>query len=158
MIPARLRNKDYLGAAILILMGSAVAFAGRGYRIGSLTAMGAGYIPTVIGAFMVAVGLLIGLTASPAPEAARVAPQGHGPGAFEMRSWAYILAGIGSFVLLGKFGGFVPASFACVFVSALGDRQNSLRDAFLLAVVIVAAGYLIFHWGLKLQFDAFGWG
>jgi hypothetical protein len=158
MIPARLRSKDCLGAAILILMGFAVAFAGHGYRIGTLTAMGAGYIPTVIGVLMVAVGLLIGLTASPASEAARVVPHGHGPSAFELRSWSFILASIAAFVVLGTYGGFVPASFACVFISALGDRQNSLRDAFLLACLIVAAGYLIFHWGLKLQFDTFSWG
>ena len=39
-----------------------------------------------------------------------------------------------------------------------GDRQNSLRDAFLLACLLVTAGYFIFHWGLNLQFDAFKWG
>lgn len=158
MIPPRLRSKDYLGAVLMISMGSAVAFAGFGYRIGTLTAMGAGYFPTVLGILMVLVGLLIGLTAAPALETGRVVAHGHGSSAFEPRAWGFILAGIAAFVLLGTYGGFVVASFACVFISALGDRQNSVRDAFALACLIVAAGYLIFHWGLGLQFEAFRWG
>ena len=158
MIPVRFRSKDYLGASLMVLMGSAVALAGRGYRIGTLTAMGAGFIPTVLGILMVAVGVLIGLTAAPRSETRSVVSPGHGPGAFELRSWASILGGVAAFVVLGTYGGFVPASFACVFICAMGDRQNSVRDAFLLACLIVAAGYLIFHWGLNLQFDAFKWG
>jgi hypothetical protein len=158
MIPPRLQSKDYLGAALLILMGCAVAFIGRSYRMGSLTDMGAGFIPTALGILMAAVGLLIGLTARPALGTTLIVPHGQEPRAFELRAWGFILAGIAAFVLLGTFGGFVPASFACVFICALGDRQNSLRDTFLLACLLVAAGYLIFHWGLNLQFDAFKWG
>ena len=57
-----------------------------------------------------------------------------------------------SFVLFGHYGGLAPATFASVFISAFGDRQNSVRDAALLSLLMVVAGYLIFSLGLHLQF------
>ena len=158
MIPPRFRSKDHAGAALLILMGIAVASAGRSYRVGTLTLMGAGYIPTVLGVLLVAVGVLLGLTANRAAQPTLAVSLGHSPAAIDVRSWGFILGGIAAFVLLGEYGGFVPATFACVFISSLGDRQNSLRDALLLASVLVIAGYLIFCWGLKLQLEPFKWG
>lgn len=159
MIFARLRNKDHMGAALLILLGSAVAFVAPSYHVGALTSMGAGYIPLVLGALMIIVGLLIGVTANP-----RLNPKGpaaglgHASAGFEMRAWMFILGGIAAFVLFGTYGGLVPATFACVFISALGDRQNSLRDAFKLACLMVVASYAIFSLGLKLQMAPFSWG
>jgi hypothetical protein len=152
------RNKDYLSALLLVLAGVAAIVAGRSYKVGSLTEMGAGFLPTLIGLLLVVVGLLIAATSSP-----MLAHRSGGTGTpdtlpFDLRAWGFITAGVASFVLLGTYGGFVPASFACVFISALADRQNSLKDAAILAVVIAAAGYLIFHVGLRLQFDAFTWG
>jgi len=38
----------------------------------------------------------------------------------EWRAWLCILAGPILFIILGSLGGLLPATFACVFVSALG--------------------------------------
>lgn len=48
---------------------------------------------------------------------------------------------------LGTYGGFAPAFVSCVFVSAVGDCQKSVRDAGLFSCLMVAAGDLILHWG-----------
>jgi hypothetical protein len=152
------RGKDYVSAVLLVLAGAAATVAGRSYKVGSLTEMGAGFLPTLIGLSLIVVGLLIAATSSPvlAHEPSRTVTPEASP--FDLRGWGFIVGGLASFVLLGTYGGFVPASFACVFISALADRQNSIKDAAILAVVIAAAGYLIFHVGLRLQFDAFTWG
>ena len=63
-----------------------------------------------------------------------------------------------SFVVIGVYGGLVPASFALVFVSALGDRRNTLKQAFLLAVGMVVIAIVIFRWALQLQLPLFTWG
>ena len=55
-------------------------------------------------------------------------------------------------------GGLVPATFALVFISALGDRTHTLRSALLLSVFVTAIGIVIFSWGLELQFPMFSWG
>ena len=41
-----------------------------------------------------------------------------------------------TFILLGKYGGLVPATFALVFISAMGDRQHTPRSAALLEMCI----------------------
>jgi hypothetical protein len=152
------RAKDYVSAILLVLIGTATFIAALSYKIGSLREMGAGFVPTVIGILLVAVGLLIGVTSSPLVTLKQTETSASEASPFEFRAWGFIIAGVASFVILGTYGGFVPASFACVLLSAFADRQNSIRDAALLATVIVAAGYAIFHVGLRLQFDAFAWG
>jgi putative tricarboxylic transport membrane protein len=158
----RLRpSKDNVGAVLLIALGTAVALAGRGYHVGSLTRMGSGYMPLVLGVLLVAVGILIAATARLASgtRAASVPGAGHHGGrAFEPRAWICILGAIAAFVIVGTYGGMVPATFACTFIAALGDRTNRLRDAAALALAMVVAGWLIFIWGLHFQMPAFTWG
>lgn len=154
-------SKDHLGGALLILLGAAVAFTGRGYHVGSLTRMGPGYMPVVLGVLLMVVGVLIAVTASLAAGTAAgpVRRAGsHAGRAFEWRAWGCILGAIAGFVVLGTHGGLVPATFACTFIAALGDRSNRLRDALWLALAMVAAGWVIFIWALSLQMPAFAWG
>ncbi len=61
-------------------------------------------------------------------------------------------------IVIGKWGGLVPATFAMILVAALGDRKNSVRSAFFLALGVTAAAVAIFHYGLQLQFPLFTWG
>jgi len=143
-------NRDRLGALLLILIGSGVVVQGTGYRMGTLTHMGAGFMPVVYGTLMTCIGIVLGVTAQRGPDAVRRKA--------EWRGWFCIVGGVAAFVVLGHWGGLAPATFAAVFISALGDRHNSLRDAALLALLMVVAGTLIFNVGLHLQLPLFGWG
>ena len=75
----------------------------------------------------------------------------------EWRGWGCILAGVVAFVVFGQYGGLVPASFASVFIAALGDRNNTWKNAAMVAAVMVAFGVLVFHFGLSLQLPLFRW-
>jgi hypothetical protein len=143
-------NKDRTGACLLILLGTAVVMQGISYRMGDLTHMGPGFLPVVYGTLIGSVGVVLGLTARRGPDEKRLTP--------EWRGWACILAGVGSFVLLGHYGGLAPATFASVFISALGDRENTVREAALLAAAMVVTAGLIFTLGLHLQLPFFQWG
>ncbi|HJV60480.1 MAG TPA: tripartite tricarboxylate transporter TctB family protein [Albitalea sp.] len=143
-------NKDRTGAALLILLGVGVAVRGSSYRVGDLTHMGAGFMPVVYGVLLAAIGVVLGLTARDEPDAKGASAQ--------WRGWLCIIGGVFAFVVFGHWGGLVPATFASVFIAALGDRQNTVRDAALLALAMVAAGYLIFSVGLHLQLAPFTWG
>ncbi len=143
-------NKDRIGAALILALGIAVTVQGSSYRVGELTRMGAGYMPVVYGVLLTAVGLLMALTAKREPDEA-------GPPS-EWRGWLCIVGGVCAFVLLGRHGGLAPATFSAVFVSAMGDRSNSPRDAALLGLLMVAAAYFIFVLGLRMQFPLFAWG
>jgi hypothetical protein len=156
---------DLIGAVLMIALGIVVVFYGVGYRMGSLTNMGAGYVPVVLGTLLIFMGLLIGVTgyasrhrvaaASALAEVGKIpAAPGEG-GVIQWRGWGCILGGVAAFVLAGEHLGLVTAIFLCVFISALGDRNNSLRDCALLALGITIAGVLIFSVGLKLTFPLF---
>jgi hypothetical protein len=120
--------------------------------MGELTRMGAGFMPVVYGALLALVGVAIGVTA----EKGDFGDDKTHP--TEWRGWLCILGGVLAFVLIGVYGGLAPATFAAVFISAMGDRGNTVRDAALLALGLVIAGTLIFSYGLNLQLPLFAWG
>jgi hypothetical protein len=153
-----LLSRDRIGAALMILIGLAAVGAGLSYRVGSLTRMGAGYFPVVLGTLLAAIGAMLWLggrarTPGGTAPVAAVAPA---PG-WEWRAWLSIAGGVAAFVALGGHGGLIPATFAAVFIAALGDRNNSVRDAALLALAMVAAAAVIFGWALQLQLPLLGW-
>ena len=154
-------TKDRLGGALLLATGAATVVAGAGYGLGTLREMGSGFYPVVLGVLLVLIGLVLLATAARAPDAhlaAAPAETAHlsGP-VVQWRGWLCILGGALAFVVLGQHGGLVPASFVSVFVAALGDRDNSVRDAALLALALTLLGVVVFHFGLHLLLPLFQW-
>jgi hypothetical protein len=163
------------GGLLMIAFGSASIEAGIRYKPGTLRQMGSGFFPLMLGAALVLIGLLIMLAK---PKAGILAPQNaseppeidaHGDragqttspsevGSFDARSWLCIIAGLLAFVWVGKYGGLLPATFLIVFLSALGDRSNTLKSALVLSGIMCAIAVGVFWWALKMQFPLFGWG
>jgi hypothetical protein len=158
-MPIKSVTKDHLGALICILLGAGTLGLGWTYGIGTLTQMGPGFVPVGIGALLVLVGVVIALTASrPAGERFIDAQRGKSGEGLEWRGWVCIVGALVAFVVLGRWGGLVPASLVTVFVAALGDRKNTVRSAGVLALVMTAFAVLVFHYLLGLQLPMFGWG
>lgn len=150
---------DYYGGALMCLIGLGAAYGGLSYNFGSLTRMGPGFFPTCLGVILVLLGLSIASTASrPDVHAALREDIIHENIKPEWRGWFCILASVVAFVILGKWGGLVPASFAVTFISALGDRANTWKSALVLAFGITLVSVVIFWWLLQLQFPLFAWG
>ena len=154
-------TKDRLGGALLVATGAAAVVAGAGYGMGSLREMGSGFYPVALGVLLALIGLVLFATASRGPDAhlaTAPAENAHlaGP-VVQWRGWLCILGGALSFVVLGQHGGLVPASFVSVFVAALGDRGNGVRDAALLAALMTLLGVIVFHYGLHLLLPLFQW-
>jgi hypothetical protein len=152
MKPLRQFNKDRVSAALLVIMGVGIVLQGLTYRMGTLTRMGAGFIPVVLGVLLALVGIAIGITAEKGDfGTAETVPT-------EWRGWLCILGGVVAFVIFGTYGGLVPATFIAVFIAAMGDKGNSVRHALMLAVGLSIAAVAIFAYGLQLQFPIFSWG
>ena len=155
--PARTIKKDYYAGALMVLIGVAAAWVGSGYHVGELARMGPGFFPLAIGVLLAIVGVLIALNAD--DETAETAPGLHGAHALpDVRGALCLVGGMAAFWLFGHYGGLLPATFAITFVSALGDRQNTLAQAAALALAMVAVAALVFHWGLQLQLPLLRWG
>lgn len=146
-------NKDYYCGALLLLIGLGAIAAGMSYRLGTLREMGPGFFPTSLGAILALIGaILIGSAKGSVPEGEDV----HLPP--EWRGWICIVSSIAAFIVLGVYGGLLPASFAVVFIAALGDRQNTVKQAVALALVMSAISVGVFWWALSIQFPLFRWG
>jgi hypothetical protein len=147
------RSRDYAGGMLMTAIGLAAAFQGSSYQLGTLERMGPGFFPTALGVILAITGLAIAVTArftQYAGELEVLAP--------EWRGWACIVGALVAFVVFGKYGGLLPATFAIVFISALGDRQNTFMGSVLLALGSVVVAVVVFWWALQMQFPLFQWG
>jgi len=147
------RTRDYLGGILMIALGLAAALRGSSYHMGTLSRMGPGFFPVALGVILALAGLAIAIGArfTRYEGEAQVLPP-------EWRGWFCICASIVAFVVLGKYGGLLPATFAIVFIAALGDRDNTLASAALLALACATVCVVVFWWALQIQFPLFQWG
>jgi Tripartite tricarboxylate transporter TctB family len=144
-------RRDYYAGALMMLVGGGAAYVASHYRMGSLTQMGPGYFPTVLGIVLAIIGIIIAGSAAYAPATAEApAPRP------DWRGWFCIAAAALLFIGLARFVGLVAATFVCVFVAALGDRENGLKESALLAAGITVFGVLLFSFVLHVQIPIFG--
>lgn len=154
MFRALLKKRDFYAGGVTILFGVAVALDSTTYSLGNLTHVGPGMFPLMLGITLIVIGFLISTTALIAPlrEDERIMPERR-----EWRGWGCILTGPILFIIMGDFFGLVPATFFCVFVSALGDRTATLKGSAILAAGVTVFGVLLFSYLLKVPFPLFQW-
>lgn len=172
-IPITALNKDYYAGGLMTAIGLGVIYRGIDYQVGSLTQMGPGFFPVALGVVLTLTGAAIALGAlrtarlrtrrtagsdARGLHAATGNPDAPTNASLDLRGPVCIALGIVAFVVFGQYGGLLPATFAVVFISALGDRQNSLFAALLLALVMVAIAFVVFWWALQVQLPLFQWG
>ena len=112
--------------------------------VGTLTAMGPGFMPLVYGLVLSGLAGLIALRPDPhdATEAA-------GP-SLDLRGAGCILGAAVAFIVVGRTAGLAPAAFVSVLVAALGDRTTRLSTAIGLAATITVFGCLLFGTVLRI--------
>lgn len=146
------RQREYYAGALMTVIGVLAGYVATTYDIGSLRDMGPGFFPLVLSVLITGLGVAIAATAGRTARArahSATAP-GHLVGA-DLRGWAAIFAAVIAFIALGYFAGMAPATFACVFIAALGDRQNTWKSAGLLALGLTAFAVVALAWGLHVQ-------
>jgi hypothetical protein len=148
-------NRDYYGGGLMLLFGLGAIWEGMSYRIGTLVRMGPGFFPVALGVILALTGVAIMIGAAAAAAVPGEKEENLRP---EWRGWICISLSIVAFVVLGKYGGLIPATFAVVFISAMGDRQNTIKSALLLSTVMCGVCVLVFWYALQVQFPLFQWG
>lgn len=156
MLHAIQQHRERYAGVLTALIGLGAIAESATYGLGTLAAIGPGAFPLAMGVILVACGIGIGLseaTAADAHDHDRVDLSRP-----EWRGWACIIGGMLAFLLLARTAGLFPATFACVFLAAMGDRTSTLRGACLLAALIAAFGCALFYYGLHIQLPPFAWG
>jgi Tripartite tricarboxylate transporter TctB family len=142
-------KRDYYAGALMLLLGVGAAVTGTGYKFGTLARMGPGFMPVVLGVVLAFLGLLIAGTALAPSEDDDKKFLPNNPQWF---GWLCIIGGPIAFIILGQFGGMIPAVFACVFVCALGDKTATYKSSLVLAAGITVFGVVLFHYLLNIPF------
>lgn len=147
-------RRDYYAGGLIVLFGLVVALKGPTYKLGTLMHMGPGFMPTVLGVVLIFLGIAIAGVAAMSSE-----PDEEGilPDQPQWWGWTCILAGPLMFILAGRYFGLAPAIFACVFVSALGDREATLKSSVGLAIVITIFGVGLFSYLLQVPMPVLAW-
>ena len=146
-------KRDFHAGGLMTLLGAGVTYDSASfYDVGTLSHMGPGMFPLMLGVILTFIGVLILGNALVTP----LGPDEHFlPQQKEWRGWFCILAGPILFIVFGAFFGMAPAIFMCVFVSALGDRTSTAKSSAILALGITFFGCLLFSYMLKLPFPLF---
>jgi len=142
------QKRDYYAGGLMSLIGVGVILEARHYNLGTLFHMGPGFFPIILGVTLTLIGIAIAAAAAAAPSEEDDILHLPNP---QWRAWFCIIAGPVLFIPLGTYGGLIPATFACVFVSALGDIDSSVLGAFLLAAGITVFGVLLFSYLLQVS-------
>jgi putative tricarboxylic transport membrane protein len=142
-------KRDYYAGGLMLLLGVGAAVTGSGYKVGSLAKMGPGFMPVLLGVVLAFLGILIAGTALGSPQADDNKFLPDNP---QWLGWLCILGGPVLFIILGQYGGMIPAVFACVFVSALGDKTATYKSSAILAAGVTVFGVLLFHYLLSIPF------
>lgn len=153
----RKNRNDVMGGGLMVLIGGIAMLEGSSYSIGSLARMGPGFFPVALGAVMLLLGILIAVTAADAgaPDPDSADGQDTAP---QWRGWGCVAGGMVAFIALGGWFGLMPATFALVFISAMGDSEQTIAKALLLALGVTLVGAFIFTNLLHLQFPLIRWG
>ncbi len=148
-------RRDFYAGLFLMLIGLVVAVQAASYAVGDLFHMGPGFMPLALGIVLGGLGALIAATANLPKD---FGLDGSVVGRPDWIGCLCIIAGPVLFIVLGTYGGLVPAIFGCVFVSALGDRTTGWRGAALLAGGTTVFGVVLFGYLLGVPFPVLRWG
>lgn len=146
------RTRRLLSGGLVTLTGLAVTLEAMTFGMGTMARTGPGFFPTVLGVVLTSVGVLITVVPDRAED--------HDTAAFgrpDWRGWSCIILGIAAFAILGEMVGLGPATFACVFISAFGDREATVKGSLILGVAATVVAAVVFSWLLKFQLPFVIW-
>jgi hypothetical protein len=146
------RTKECIGGGLMVVLGAGAIVLGVTYHVGTLREMGPGFFPVLLGVLLVLTGLaiiVVGFLSANANALKTI----H----FDARVWTLIVASLIAFVVLGTHGGLLAAAFAVTFISALADRDNTIKSAAILAVAICVVAAVVFSWALQMQMPLYTW-
>ncbi len=139
------RAKDFYAGLIFIFFGVLALWEGRHYGMGTASRMGPGYLPNVLGAILILLGLII------SGRSLWLGSETIKPGAFHPLVLVTLAAL--AFTFLIQPLGLVLATLALVGISSIGSGEFRLRETVLLYLVlaVLAAGLFVYLLKIPLR-------
>jgi hypothetical protein len=147
------RKRDFYAGGLMVLLGLGVALKGTTYRAGTLMHMGPGFLPTALGIVLVLIGIAIAAVAlSDHEEDQSILPEHP-----QWWAWLCILMSPVFFIFFGRYFGMAPATFMCVLIAALGDKDSTWRSSIILSAIVTVFGVGLFSYFLQVPMPIFTW-
>jgi hypothetical protein len=137
-------SKDFYSGLIFILFGLFVVVVARSYPMGTALRMGPGYFPTLLGAILALLGLVI------AVRGLWISGEVLKRGAF--RPLLLVLGAVLAFAFLIESLGLVLATLVLVVTSSLAGEEFRLHEVAVLCLALTALAVGLFVYGLGLPF------
>lgn len=148
-MPKFVRNpSNFLAGLLFAGIGLAFVYFARGYHLGSASAMGPAYFPTVLGGLLAAVGGVLAL-GSLAGLQARLE-------SFSWRPLAVVVMSLVAFGFLVRGAGLIPGVVVLAVASLAASIHFRPATALLLGLGLAVFSWAVFSWGLGLPLPAFG--
>ena len=142
--------RDLYGGVLLLLLGLGAVAEGLTHKVGNLFHMGTGYFPIILGVALSCIGAAIAIgTLLKGGGSTEMEPGEH----FylpDVRGFCAIVGGMLAFLALATWVGFAPATFALVFISAMGDRTSTVKAALVLAAIMTCVLIGLFWYALQI--------
>lgn len=138
--------KRAASGVFLVAVGAFFLVHSFGYTMGTLSRMGPGYFPALMGGVLIVLGLVIG-----AHDVVRDADRA----AVDARAFFFVCLSILAFAAGLAWFGAVPAILAAVMVSALARRRPDLLSALIAGAVVSLFSWLVFIVVLGLPMRTF---
>ena len=137
-------QRDFWAGVMFASFGVATVVIARNYTMGTAARMGPGYFPTLLGALLAGLGILIVVRA--------ILRRSEVDGIAEMslRPLLVILASVVGFGLLLHPLGLVAASFVAMMIAAAASHEFRWHEAAINAAVVTAMNWGVFIFGLRL--------
>lgn len=141
--------RDMIGGLLLICIGGfAIIYSLASLRIGSISRMGPGMIPMLLGIILASLGLAISL---PAFFRSGEMPK------IETRSLFAVIVAMLAFALLLRPFGIVPAVIALTVIASQADAKLSPLGLAITAICLTATAVLVFKVGLGIPLALVSW-
>jgi len=154
-LKVRFRKKEVAATALMCLLGLAVVLQVSASSVARISGLGAGVLPVLAGAALMAVGILWLFESRLSPDEDEDTDIGNS----KWRGVSGLASGLFAFLVLSKYGGVLVATFAFIYISVLGDSRHSWRTASALASGLTLAAGLLLAWSpLGLNVPMVRWG
>ena len=141
--------RDVVAGFALTLSGLASAlYAMSSYSMGTITRMGPGMMPVLLGLILAVFGLAIAIPA--------FFQKGEGV-IFRTRALIFLSASVLCFALMIETFGMLPSVFATTVVATLAETKISLVRAVILGASMALLTWAVFIAGLRLNIPSAAW-
>ncbi|SIS99178.1 tripartite tricarboxylate transporter TctB family protein [Paracoccus saliphilus] len=136
-------------AVVVIAIGLIGFVVASQYNMGSGLRMGPGYLPVVLSALLIGLGVI---------EATSAIVQGAPKVDIEWRAFFAILAAVTGFGISMLYLGMIPAFFICIGLCSLAEKNYGLIPALAIATLTAIGAWLLFSQLLGMTMPLFRFG